>query len=89
MYMRSLVPVDATWSVCAVGAAQLRMNLLSALLGGHIRTGLEDNIYMRRGELATSNAQLVQRVVDLLKAMEQQIATPAQACEIIALNRDE
>ena len=89
MYMRSLVPVDATWSVCAVGAAQLRMNLLSALLGGHVRTGLEDNIYMRRGELATSNAQLVQRVVELLKAMEQQIATPAQAREILALNRDE
>ena len=89
MYMRSLVPADATWSVCAVGAAQLRMNLLSSLLGGHVRTGLEDNIYMRRGELATSNAQLVQRVVDLLEAMEQQIATPSQAREILALNRGE
>ncbi|MCY4337532.1 MAG: 3-keto-5-aminohexanoate cleavage protein [Gammaproteobacteria bacterium] len=87
MYMRSLVPADATWSVCAVGAAQLRMNLLSPLLGGHVRTGLEDNIYLRRGELATSNAQLVQRIVNLLQAMEYQIATPAQTREILALEQ--
>ncbi len=85
MYMRSLVPADSTWSVCAVGAAQLPMNLLGALLGGHVRTGLEDNLYMSKGVLAKSNAELVTRIRDLLVSMNMPIATPSEAREILKL----
>lgn len=85
MYMRSLLPADATWSVCAVGAAQLEMNLLGALLGGQVRTGLEDNVYLARGEYAPSNAVLVARIARLLEATGMRVATPAQAREILGL----
>lgn len=85
MYMRSLVPDNATWSVCGVGAAQLPMNLMGALLGGHVRTGLEDNLYLKRGERAKSNAQLVTRISDLLSSIMMDIATTEQARELLSL----
>jgi 3-keto-5-aminohexanoate cleavage enzyme len=89
MYMRSLVPSDATWSACGIGAAQLSMNLLSPLLGGHVRTGLEDNIYIRRGQLAATNAELVARAVGVIRVMERAPATPAQARALLALTSRE
>jgi 3-keto-5-aminohexanoate cleavage enzyme len=85
MYMRSLVPDDSTWSACAVGAAQLPTNLLGALLGGHVRTGLEDNLYLSRGILAKSNAELVSRLCGLLTSMMMEIATPDEARAILKL----
>jgi 3-keto-5-aminohexanoate cleavage enzyme len=85
MYMRSQVPSDATWSACGVGAAQLSMNLLCPLLGGHVRTGLEDNIYVRRGQLAISNAELVTRAVCFIHAMDREVATPAQTRSLLCL----
>ncbi len=85
MYMRSLMPADATWSVCAVGAAQLETNLLGALLGGQVRTGLEDNLYLWRGEYASSNAALVARIAELLRASGMRVATTAEARTILSL----
>ena len=60
--MRGMLPADATWGVCGIGRAQLPMNLVALASGGHVRTGLEDNVMYHRGQLAETNRQLVERV---------------------------
>jgi 3-keto-5-aminohexanoate cleavage enzyme len=58
---------------------------MGLILGGHIRVGLEDNIYYKRGELATSNTQLVQRIVRIANEYGREIATPDEARKILNL----
>jgi len=79
------LPPDATWSVIGVGRMQTPMTMLALAMGGHVRVGLEDTIYCRRGELATGNAQLVERAVRLAGELDRPVATPAQAREILGL----
>ncbi len=83
-HLRGLLPEGTPWSVCAIGRAQLPLNAYCLLAGGHVRTGLEDNVWFRRGERAT-NAQLVERVVRLAAELERPVATPAQARELLGL----
>ena len=80
-----MIPGDATWSVIGIGRAQLPMAALAMAMGGHVRVGLEDNIYYRKGELATSNAQLVERVVRLADEMGRAVATPQEARQLLGL----
>lgn len=87
LYMRSLVPPGALWSVCALGRMQLRMNVFALIAGGHVRTGLEDNVYVRKGQYATGNAQLVERVVRIASELDRPIATPSQARQLLGLAR--
>jgi 3-keto-5-aminohexanoate cleavage enzyme len=68
-----------------VGRKQLEMNALSILWGGHPRTGFEDNVFYRKGQLATSNAQLVARVKRIALELGRPVATPAQAREMLGL----
>ncbi len=77
--MRSLLPAGAEWSVLGIGRGQLAMAFLALAEGGHVRTGLEDNIYYRKGELVKSNAQLVARVVRLAAELGRPVATPRDA----------
>jgi len=84
VHMRNTIPDDATWTVAGIGRAQLVMTTHAILMGGHVRVGLEDNIYYRRGELAT-NAQLVERVVRLAGILDREIATPDEARQILNL----
>ncbi len=83
-HLRRLIPGDAPWSVCAAGRAQLPMNALCLLAGGHVRTGLEDNLWFRRGERAT-NAMLVERCVRLAHELDRPVAGPDEAREILRL----
>jgi uncharacterized protein (DUF849 family) len=78
------LPRNTVFNVSAIGAAQLPAAMNSLLLGGHVRVGLEDNLYYRQGELAT-NVQLVERLVRLVREMGYEPATPAEAREIIGL----
>lgn len=87
IFMKSKLPPNARWSLLGVGRAQLSMIALGILLSGSIRVGLEDNIYSRKGVLATSNAQLVQRAVDLVRLLEHQPATPNEARQMLGLDR--
>jgi 3-keto-5-aminohexanoate cleavage enzyme len=64
-FMASLLPPGATWTATGIGRAHLPVTLAAIALGGHVRSGFEDNIYYRKGELATSNAQLIERVARL------------------------
>lgn len=82
-HMRAMLPASATWSACGIGRAQLPMNLISLASGGHVRTGLEDNAYLHRGELAVSNRQLVKRVARLAGEIGRPVATPDEAREIL------
>ncbi|MEA2319919.1 MAG: 3-keto-5-aminohexanoate cleavage enzyme, partial [Solirubrobacteraceae bacterium] len=72
------------WSICAIGRRQLVMNTYCLIAGGHVRTGLEDNLWYARGERAT-NAMLVERVVRLAAEVGRPVATPQQARELLAL----
>jgi len=77
---------DATlWLCSGIGPAQLSMTTLAILLGGHVRVGLEDNIYYRRGQKAASNAQLVERAVRLIHELNREVATPKQAREMLGI----
>ncbi|QCP53203.1 3-keto-5-aminohexanoate cleavage protein [Trinickia violacea] len=78
------LPRNTVFNVSAIGAAQLPAAMNSLLLGGHVRVGLEDNLYYRHGELAT-NVQLVERLVRLVREMGYEPATPAEAREIVGL----
>lgn len=84
VHLRNTIPADATWTVAGIGRAQLVMATHAILMGGHVRVGLEDNIYYRRGELAT-NAQLVERVVQLAGILGREVATPDEARQILNL----
>jgi 3-keto-5-aminohexanoate cleavage enzyme len=63
------------------------MATLAIVLGGHVRVGFEDNIYYRKGELATSNAQLVERVVRIARELDRPIATPDEARAMLGIPR--
>lgn len=79
--MRELLPSDAQWSAFGISSQQYPTLVQAALLGGNIRVGLEDNLHLRRGVLAKSNAELVQRARDIVELMDWQIATPAEVRE--------
>lgn len=76
---------DAPWCAAGIGANQYLINQWSVELGGHARTGLEDNVRLDRDTLAPSNAALVGRVVDLCDKAGRPVATPAQARELLGL----
>jgi len=85
MYLKSQLPAGATWTVAGMGPAQLQLGTMAIVLGGHVRVGFEDNVYFRKGELATSNAQLVQRIADISRLLERAVATPDEARCILGL----
>jgi 3-keto-5-aminohexanoate cleavage enzyme len=79
------LPEGAYWSIMGVGRNQLPANMISLGFGGHVRTGLEDNVLYRPGELATGNEQLVERAVRLAAEFGRPIATPDEAREIVGV----
>lgn len=84
-YMKSLLPQEAVWSAFGIGANEFPLVAMAQTLGGQVRVGMEDNIYLRRGELVRDNAQLVERTVQLLDILGTEPASPAQAKEILGL----
>ncbi len=88
VHMRSCIPAGTTWTVSGVGASQLAMCAHAIIMGGHVRVGLEDNIYYRKGELA-SNEQLIERMVRLANEMGREVATPDEARAILSLGGDQ
>lgn len=87
MYLRSQLPPGCTWTVAGIGAAQLTLGTMAIALGGHVRTGFEDNVYFRKGELATSNAKLVARIAAIGRLMDRPPATPDEARALLRLGR--
>ena len=87
LYMVEQLPPAATWTVAGIGSAQLPLGTLAILLGGHVRVGFEDNVYYRKGELASSNAQLVARIARISEELNRPVATPAQARALLGLTQ--
>ncbi|WP_099159598.1 3-keto-5-aminohexanoate cleavage protein [Virgibacillus ndiopensis] len=85
MYMIDSIPEGSTWSAIGASKDQLTINTMSILLGGHVRVGMEDSVYFRKGELATTNAQFVKRIIELAKTLGREVATPQEAREILQL----
>lgn len=78
------LPAGCTWSVAGIGRMQLPLAVTAIAMGGHVRVGLEDNIYFSKGRLAT-NEELVARVVRIAGEMGRPVATPAQARRMLRL----
>ena len=84
--MVDTLPKNSIFCVSGIGTSQLEANVSALLLGGHARVGLEDNLYYRQGELAT-NVQLTERIVRIIREMDMEPATPAEAREMMGLPR--
>ncbi len=81
----SNLPEGALFNTLAFGRHQLPITTVGIVMGGHVRVGLEDNVYYRQGELATSNAQLVERTARIANELGREMATPAQARDLLEL----
>jgi len=82
--MVDLLPAGAQWAAFGIGRMQLPMAAQAVLLGGHVRVGLEDNLYLSRGVKAT-NAQLVERAVTLIETLGARVLTPAEGRDLLGL----
>ena len=76
---------DYRWSVLGAGTHQMKIAAMSAAMGGHVRVGLEDSLWIGKGQLARTNAEQVTKVRGILEGLGLQIATPAEAREILQL----
>lgn len=81
------LPAGSTWSVGGVGRHQLTLATIALAIGGNVRVGFEDNIYYRKGQLARTNAELVARIARIAHELDRPVATPAQAREMLQLDR--
>jgi uncharacterized protein (DUF849 family) len=73
------------WSVLAAGRHQLPFVSMAAIMGGNVRVGLEDSIYVGKGQLAKSNAEQVHKIRAILENLSLEVATPAEARQMLAL----
>jgi len=85
LFMRRQLPEKALWSVLGTGKDQLTMVTMGMLLGGHIRVGFEDNIYLAKGVPAKSNAQMVEIAADLAERLGRSVATPDEARQLLGI----
>jgi uncharacterized protein (DUF849 family) len=85
LYARSLLPGDAHWAAMGIGRMEFPIVAQACLLGGHVRVGLEDNLYLGKGVLAPSNAALVERAVTIVELLGRSVATAAEARAILGL----
>ena len=84
IYMRELLPANANWAAFGIARMQMPMVAQAALLGGNVRVGLEDNLYLSRGVFAT-NSQLVQRARSIIENLGMSVATPDEARHSLGL----
>ena len=76
---------DYQFSVLAAGRHQIPFTTMSAAMGGHVRVGLEDSIFIAKGELALSNAEQVLKIRNIIEELGHSVATPAEARDILGL----
>jgi uncharacterized protein (DUF849 family) len=83
--MKSMLPAGSPWAAFGVGRSEFPMVAQALLLGGHVRVGLEDNVYLAKGELAPDNASLVRKAATIVELLGSRLATPAEARDILGL----
>lgn len=87
VYLKNLLPDNATWSAFGTGSQHLPILYSTLALGGHVRVGMEDNVYYHKGILAESNTQFVERAVRLGREFGRDIASPGDARKILNLKK--
>ena len=87
LMLRNMLPQGAVWAGFGIGGAEFPMVAQAVLLGGHVRVGLEDNLYIERGVFAPSNAALVEKAVGIIASLGERPATPDEARQIIGLRQ--
>ncbi len=83
--MATSIPQDATWTASGIGKHTWNIAAATIAMGGHVRVGFEDNLYLEKGVLAKSNGELVEKVVKLAKLLGREVATPAEARQILSI----
>ncbi|MDD3787695.1 MAG: 3-keto-5-aminohexanoate cleavage protein [Petrimonas sp.] len=85
VWMVNRIPAGSTWTATGIGRSEFTLAAHAIAMGGHVRVGFEDNLYLSRGVLAKSNGELVEKVVQMAKLLGREIATPAEARKILNL----
>jgi uncharacterized protein (DUF849 family) len=85
LLMRDHLPKNAAWSAFGISRAEFPMAAVTVAAGGNVRVGLEDNLYLGKGQLAPSNAALVERAATIIELLDAAVATPQEAREIFGL----
>ncbi|MCJ7684402.1 MAG: 3-keto-5-aminohexanoate cleavage protein [Desulfobacteraceae bacterium] len=85
LFMKSKLPRDVLWSVLGTGKDQIPMITMGILLGGNVRVGFEDNIFIKKGVLAKSNAQMAETAADLVERLGRSVATPEEARQMLGI----
>jgi len=85
VFMQGSIPAGSTFTVSGMGRAAFQMAAATIVAGGHVRVGFEDNTYLAKGVQAKSNGELVAKAVRIAKELGREIATPAEAREILGL----
>ena len=80
------LPKHCTWQTIAMGRHQIQLGIVGVVLGGGIRVGFEDNIYLHRGVLAKSNAELVEKAVKIIHELGLEIASTQEARELLSIS---
>lgn len=86
VYLKSLIPKDATWSAFGIGRGHLPILYATLALGGHVRVGMEDNVLYAEGRIARSNAEFVERAGRIIREANKEVATTTEARQILGLN---
>lgn len=84
-WLVNAIPAGSTWTVTGVGRNAFPMAAAAIAMGGNVRVGFEDNLYLEKGKLAKSNGELVEKVVRIARELGREIATPDEAREILGL----
>jgi uncharacterized protein (DUF849 family) len=84
--LKQLVPTGGCWSAFGISRQQFPMVAQAVILGGHVRVGLEDNLYLSRGQLSQGNAPMVERAARIVRELDAEVATPAQARDILGIS---
>lgn len=85
VYLKNLIPADATWGAIGIGKQHLPILYATLALGGNLRVGMEDNIFYKKGQLAKSNVEFIERTKRTVIEMGKEIATPAETRKILGL----
>jgi len=85
--MKSLLPQGSTWAAFGIGRSEFPMVAQAYLLGGHVRVGLEDNLYIEKGVVAPNNASLVKKARTILEMLGATLATPDEARQILGIGQ--
>ena len=87
LHLLEHIPDKATWSIIGIGQGHLPMSMMGLIMDGHIRVGMEDNVYYQRGVLAKTNAQFVERIVRIAGEYGREVASPEEARRILGLKK--